>query len=203
MVLQRFFRSGRRFSRINGAQRFKVIAMQRDHPDAWPRQIPELAQMLCCYPRQVDCKHQQVRSLQTMQSRQPRSRARTREADPSRPRSPAGTMEAQSWQIPREPLAVGHLKPEAAVARVACPRSAQSPCPRPSGANVRQREGWRLVSSDVRPKNAIAQNHGPQPAPSFQEIVRARRKCLIHPIARPAFFRTAEMHPLNLKLMTG
>src|SRR5271163_772187 len=55
-------------------------------------------------------------------------------------------------------------------------------------------------SSEVRPKKAAGQYHGPEPAASFQEFIRAGGKCLIHPGAWPAFFRAAEAHALNLKL---
>jgi len=54
---------------------------------------------------------------------------------------------------------------------------------------------------EVCPKDAVAQDRGPQPASAFQEIGCAGRKRLIHPIAGPAFFCPEEMHTLNPKLL--
>lgn len=52
------------------------------------------------------------------------------------------------------------------------------------------------------PQDPVAENPGPQTAPSPQESLGPGRTNLVHPIARPTFLDALETHPLHLEFPT-
>jgi hypothetical protein len=60
----------------------------------------------------------------------------------------------------------------------------------------------RAKCARARTQDAVGKNPRAQAAPSFEKLFRPGRERLIHPIARPAFFRPAKANALHLKFIS-